>query len=92
MHALCDGCRHTLGGDEQRRQTGCRLFGALPNAGGGYRIGFRLAPGQSYAKGAHKRSMTSSNVTPSARAAKLSAMRWRRTGFASASTSSMDGA
>src|SRR5262245_43526501 len=82
VDALGDRERDLLGGHLQGRQRRGQMLGALPQGGGG----------DHQASGAHRRSMTSSSVTPSARAAKLSAMRWRSTGWARARTSSMEGA
>ena len=80
-----------VGHDQKGRETRCRFFGPLPNSRWAGGAGFG-ASCQFQAKGAHNRPITSSRVTPSARAAKFRAMRWRRTGFANASTSSTDGA
>src|SRR6185437_4530766 len=81
VHALRHGGRDTLGLDQQRRQRRRELFGAVLERR------FRHQR-----NGAIRRSMMAAMVTPSARATKLSAMRWRSTGRASATTSSTDGA
>src|SRR5262249_50056652 len=82
VHALRHGRGDSLGRDQQRRQRRGKLLRPMLQRGG---LGHQR-------NGATSRSMICVMVTPSARAAKLSAMRWRNTGAASATTSSMEGA
>ena len=96
MHPLRDGHGDPLSGNEKRRQHRSSLLRA--NAQRGRR---RAAPnrqrrrrpriGPAHRNGAEICSMTRATVTPSARPAKLTAMRWRSTGGAKARTSSTDG-
>src|SRR5271165_3373602 len=96
MDPLRDGHRDPIGRDKERRQHRSGLL--RPIAYPGRR---RLAPGQyrcprprfgrNHRNGAEICSMTRATVMPSARPAKLTAMRWRNTGGASARISSIDG-
>src|SRR5439155_2913174 len=96
MHPLSNGDGNPLGSDEERRQRGRGLLRPVAQRGGGRgsarqqpRAGKRLR--QAQRSGAEICSITRATVTPSARPAKLTAMRCRRTGGAKATTSSIDG-
>src|SRR5262252_2342205 len=79
-----------LGGNEQRRQRCAERIGLCAENGGFVPTRGRKAFAHRWVR--QRRSITSGMVAPSARAEKLSAMRWRNTGCASAATSSIDGA
>src|SRR6202043_3827156 len=93
---LSDGDGNPLGCDEKRRQDGRGLLRPVAQRGG-RRGAARQETGagkrlrQAQRSGAEICSMTRATVTPSARPAKLTAMRCRRTGGAKARTSSIDG-
>src|SRR5665213_520646 len=82
MNTEIDKRGEAFRGHKQGRQAGRKRLGLIAQA--------RRAVCQRMLR--HSRSITSLIVVPSARAEKLSAMRWRRTGWASAITSSTDGA
>src|SRR5580693_3900794 len=96
VHALSDGDGYPLGRDEERRQHGRGLLRPVAQRGG-RRGAARQKPragkglGQAQRSGAEICSITRATVTPSARPAKLTAMRCRRTGGAKARTSSIEG-
>ena len=74
MHALGDRRRHPVGGNHDRGHQGGGFFRGMAKICGPAARGFATAA-EPQASGAHSRSMTSSMVTPSARAANVSAMR-----------------
>src|SRR6202048_3390630 len=91
---LCDRYRDPLRGDEKRRQDRGGLLGAIAERDGGRSAPARPRRSRRRAgqrDGTESCSMTRATVTPSARPAKLTAMRWRSTGGARAKTSSTDG-
>src|SRR5205814_7300120 len=97
MHPLRHGCCDPLGRDQQRRQNGGGLLGAVSQTGA-QRTGGAQPSGQApdgllanglgrdHRSGIVMSSITCVTVTPSARPAKLTAMRWRNTGGAKART------
>src|SRR6185369_8619554 len=103
MHSLCDGGGDSLSRDQQRRQNGSRLLRPVAQTGT-QRTRSARPPGKpadglpadslgrDHRSGIVMSSITCVTVTPSARPAKLTAMRWRSTGGANARTSSIDGA
>src|SRR5262249_30440672 len=96
MDPLSHGHGDALGGNQQRWQTGSRLLCPIAQrrerlASPGQHRRRRPRLGRAHRNGAEICSMTSDTVTPSARPANLTAIRWRSTGGANARTSSVDG-
>ena len=85
-HALRDPAR----GDDEARQTGRERRGR-PRADGGAGASWRRWPPRHRTVFATRRAITAEIVSPSARAANVSAMRCLSTGSASAATSSREG-
>ena len=89
MHAQADRGGQPFGRDQQRRQR--RRPAPRPVRARHWRAASGIGRVSRQRMLRHSRSITSAIVVPSARAEKLSAMRWRSTGWASATTSSTRG-
>ena len=92
VHALDHRGGDAVGRDHQRRQGAGELERTMKGWTAGPSAPGAAMPRPDYAIRAHIWAITVSTVTPSARAEKFTAMRWRRIGPASATTSSTDGA